>query len=332
VLWSDGDTTLTNYQRANGFLLGTTLAVSLAGFPLVTPFLFNNFLNGRYLLGVGSFLVLIFCALNAWFYTKGRYVLAINLFGTVPFVIVFMVFAVPQLGVKGTYWCYLAMLSFYFMLPEKFAWISNAVLASIIFPLAWSTLEHEVIVRFFATFVATSFLAVIFIRVITRQQNRLNQLAITDALTGIYNRALLHDSLEQALHQFQRTGTPMTLITFDVDNFKSINDELGHEIGDNVLRAVGEYLRGRFRGSDKVFRSGGEEFLVLLFNTNESDGREIAEQLRSEFAQLSLLPDRALTISIGVASLQTGEDHHSWMKRSDDNLLRSKATGRNRVT
>ena len=124
----------------------------------------------------------------------------------------------------------------------------------------------------------------------------------------------------------------MTLIAFDLDHFKAINDELGHEVGDNVLRAVGEHLQGRFRGSDKVFRSGGEEFLVLLFNTGEAHGLEIAEQLRSEIERLSLVPGRKLTISIGVASLRLGEDRRTWMKRSDDNLLRSKSAGRNRVT
>ena len=124
----------------------------------------------------------------------------------------------------------------------------------------------------------------------------------------------------------------MTLAVLDIDHFKMINDKLGHSSGDDVLRGVGEFLLKRIRRrTDKVFRIGGEEFLVLLYDTDIEHGRQVAEELCSGFASLSLLPDRPVTISIGVAALQTGEAWEDWMKRGDENLYQAKLDGRNRV-
>jgi diguanylate cyclase (GGDEF)-like protein len=156
-------------------------------------------------------------------------------------------------------------------------------------------------------------------------------MAITDKLTGLYNRTLLKDSLEQAIHQSKRTFTPFTLVIMDVDHFKKINDELGHEIGDDVLVQLGMFLKDFLRDSDKVFRIGGEEFLILLYNTDEANSIEIAEKLRKGIEGLSLIPDRTVTVSIGVAGLSSVSDWKQWMKVCDQNLYEAKNRGRNRV-
>jgi diguanylate cyclase (GGDEF)-like protein len=117
----------------------------------------------------------------------------------------------------------------------------------------------------------------------------------------------------------------------DVDYFKKINDELGHDIGDDVLVQLGVFLKDSLRGSDKVFRIGGEEFLILLYNTNEANGIEIAEKLRKDVENLSLIPDRTVTVSIGVAGQNSVRDWKQWMKICDKNLYEAKNSGRNRV-
>jgi len=123
----------------------------------------------------------------------------------------------------------------------------------------------------------------------------------------------------------------MTLISLDLDNFKKINDTLGHDAGDDVLRGIGKLLQKRIRRSDKVFRLGGEEFLILLYETDSAQGLLVAEELRKKIESMRLLPDRSVTTSVGVATLQPKEDWRDWMKRSDDNLYRAKKEGRNRV-
>jgi diguanylate cyclase (GGDEF)-like protein len=124
----------------------------------------------------------------------------------------------------------------------------------------------------------------------------------------------------------------MTLAVLDLDHFKMINDQLGHGSGDEVLRGVGEFLLKHIRRrTDKVFRIGGEEFLVLLYDTDIDHGRQFAEELCSGLASFPLLPGRPVTVSIGVAALQSGEDWDDWMKRCDENLYQAKLRGRNRV-
>ncbi len=178
---------------------------------------------------------------------------------------------------------------------------------------------------------AVSVFTAIFTRIISDQQDKLQALAVTDPLTGLFNRTLLQVSLEQVIQQNNRTDEPMTLITIDIDHFKKINDTLGHDAGDSVLKSVADLLRKRFRRIDKVFRLGGEEFMVLLHGTDNVNGQQIAEELRNAVTLLETLPNQPITVSIGVATFQSGEDWTTWMKRSDDNLYRAKLEGRNQV-
>ena len=117
----------------------------------------------------------------------------------------------------------------------------------------------------------------------------------------------------------------------DIDYFKAINDELGHDIGDHVLMQLGAFLKDSFRDSDKVFRIGGEEFLILLYNTDEANSIDIAEKIRRGIENISLIPGRTVTVSIGVAGLGSGKGWEQWMKACDKNLYEAKNSGRNRV-
>lgn len=305
--------------------------MAVAALFLLTPFSINNFLQGRLFLGAGSLAIVGLLAFNAWSITRGRYYSSFTLIGLVPAVIFFLVFALHKQGIVGALWCYPAAISFYFMLPERKAWIANAALLFVTLPQAWIVLELPLATRVAATLVAVSAFSAIFVRVIAGQQRRLEAQALTDPLTGLANRTLLRASLEQAIQQNHRTGAPMTLVALDLDHFKSINDTLGHDAGDTVLRGVGELLHRRIRRADKVFRLGGEEFLALLYGTDAEKGRRVAEELRGAIGSLPLLPDRSVTVSIGVAALRPGEEWTEWMRRGDENLYRAKAAGRDRV-
>ena len=143
---------------------------------------------------------------------------------------------------------------------------------------------------------------------------------------------LLHDTLEDAIQQKRRADIHMTLLAIDIDHFMSINDRLGYDAGDNVLREFGKFVRQHIRSTDRAFRFGGEEFIILLFNTNTEHGCTMAEKLRSAIETLSLIPDQAITVSIGIATLQPGETRGGWMKRCDDKLYQAKSEGRNRIS
>jgi diguanylate cyclase (GGDEF)-like protein len=176
-----------------------------------------------------------------------------------------------------------------------------------------------------------SIFSAIFVRVISSQQDRLQQQAVTDPLTGLLNRSLMEVFLEHAVRQHARDGTPMTIAALDLDHFKTINDTLGHDAGDHALRAFAKLVLGRCRSTDRIFRTGGEEFLLLLEDTDAKNASGISEDLRRSVETHPLVPEHPVTVSIGLATLQPGEDWHAWMKRSDENLYRAKLEGRNRV-
>ncbi len=317
--------------HTSDFRSKSTLGVAISGLVLLTPFSVNNFLQGRYLLGVGSAVIVAMLAANAWSVSRGRYHPSLVLFGLVPIILLFLDLSLRKQGIVGALWCYPAMLAFYAMLPERKAWVANGALLAVCLPQAWLVLEGPLAARVTVTLIAVSTFSVIFVRVITGQQHRLEGQAVTDPLTGLSNRVLLRDSLEQAIQQSHRTGTPMTLVALDLDHFKSINDTLGHDAGDRVLRSVGEVLQRRIRRADRAFRLGGEEFLALLYGADEESGQQVAEELRGAIATLAPLPDRSVTASVGIATLRPDESWREWMKRSDENLYRAKSGGRDQV-
>ena len=314
------------------FRIKATLGVSIITLCILTPFSINNFLQARFTLGIGSVVILILCAINAWNCVQKRYRPSLIFYGLVPVVTLFMFFAFQEQGAIIAFWCYPALLGFYFMLPENQARVSNVIFLCIIFPQAWGILEQAFMIRFTVTILGVSAFSAMFLSVITAQEKILTMHAVTDPLTGLLNRKTLEGKFEDIISQNHRAGTPMTLLLLDLDNFKEINDKWGHHTGDNVLRGVADFLQKRiYRRTDKIFRIGGEEFLVFLYNTNISDGQEVAEELCSGLESTPLLPDQPVTVSIGVATLRHDDESQDWMKHCDENLYKAKEGGRNMV-
>lgn len=320
-----------NPGQVTDFRIKSTLGVALSALLLLTPFSLNNIIQGRYGLGVGSLVIVIFLGFCAKQCHRGDYRPRLMLLVLVPTIILFIAVAILDLGTTGVLWCYPALLAFYVMLPERMAWLANLVLLLVELPITWIHLDHSLAARVIATTLLVSTFSAIFVRVISRQQLRLAELSLMDSLTGLYNRMTLQSSLEHAIQQSHRSNMPMTILTLDLDYFKEINDSLGHDAGDRVLRGLGDYLNKRSRRADRVFRLGGEEFMFLLFGTDLANGCNFAEELRQEIAGLPLLEGREVTTSIGVAGLQPEDDWKAWMKRSDKNLYQAKREGRNRV-
>jgi len=307
------------------------VGVGVAGVLLLSPFSLNHLRQGRVLLGLGTLLIVTILGSMAWLGSRDRYHPWIVLLGFAPAVLVFIDFSVRDQGVIGALWCFPAILAFYFMLPEPMAWIANGALYAVAVPETWRFLEPSVSARVSATLLGVSVFSAIFVRVIDTQQRELEAQAVTDSLTGLHNRALLSSTLEQGMEQSRRSGTPMTLLALDLDDFKGINDTLGHDAGDAVLRGVAHVLQSRIRRSDRAFRMGGEEFLAFLYGTDQLHGRQVAEDLRAAIQSASLLPGRPVTVSIGVAAFCDDPSWEAWVKRCDMNLYGAKTSGRNRV-
>ena len=161
-------------------------------------------------------------------------------------------------------------------------------------------------------------------------------MTILDGLTGVHNKRYFLEFLEREIAVCQRHGHPLTLVMFDVDHFKRINDTHGHLAGDAVLKDLTARIRPRIRREDLFARYGGEEFACVLPSTALPGGVVFAEQLRTiiEGRPCPFEDQRiAYTISIGVTTLhrETGVDTASLIRRADENLYAAKRTGRNRV-
>lgn len=159
-------------------------------------------------------------------------------------------------------------------------------------------------------------------------------LAQKDALTGICNRAALDDSLQTEVSLAGRHRTPLSIIVFDIDHFKSINDRYGHSLGDNAIKAVVKCAQACARSTDMLFRYGGEEFVMILRNTTLNGARLLAERIRRKVEKLECQGKRkpiSMTVSAGVAALDAGESAQALFERCDAALYAAKNSGRNRV-
>ncbi|MFH6598442.1 diguanylate cyclase [Ectopseudomonas khazarica] len=169
---------------------------------------------------------------------------------------------------------------------------------------------------------------------IRRYQQRIAALATTDVLTELPNRRGFDILAEQALQEALREQSPLCAVLLDLDNFKLINDEHGHLAGDEVLQRFARQLRDKLRQSDILCRWGGEEFILLLKNTDRQAAHDLAEKLRQQCAQQRYaIADQTLqvTASLGLSQWQPGESLHSLLGRTDRALYRAKQSGRDRV-
>lgn len=169
------------------------------------------------------------------------------------------------------------------------------------------------------------------IHALHQAQSQLARIALTDSLTGLYNRAYFDATITQEVARCSRRNLPLSLLMVDLDHFKKINDTYGHLAGDRALAAVAQVLREQSRISDTVCRFGGEEFAVILPETNNANAATVAERIRKKIAQLEL--EFPITASIGVGSVKVTKqllpDH--LIAEADGALYEAKSQGRNRV-
>lgn len=164
----------------------------------------------------------------------------------------------------------------------------------------------------------------------------LQNLAITDGLTELYNSRYFFSQLKMEAERADRYGHPLTLLLIDVDFFKNYNDHYGHLEGDKVLSTIGRMIKSCLRNMDTAYRYGGDEFTVILPYTSGSVARSVAERMQSNLKAIIFnpLPDDSvnITLSIGVTEYYPGEEIASFVSRSDTAMYKSKENGRNLVS
>jgi diguanylate cyclase len=159
----------------------------------------------------------------------------------------------------------------------------------------------------------------------------MHRLAHTDQLTGVANRRELYSELQKETHKSERYKRPLSIIFFDLDNFKSVNDTYGHDCGDGVLREVVGATERVLRTTDRLGRWGGEEFVVLAPETDLQKASRLAERLRVEIANHRSGSAPTVTASLGFAQYEAGDTPETLIKRADQALYKAKILGRNRA-
>jgi len=166
-------------------------------------------------------------------------------------------------------------------------------------------------------------------------EKRYRDLSITDDLTQLFNSRLFYNKLTTELDRTERYNKPLALLMMDIDNFKQFNDTYGHLEGDKVLVEMGEVIRECMRRTDSAFRYGGEEFALILPETQTNGAITVAERIRVMFKEHTFSPGTDepvhVTVSIGVAAYTQGEDTEVLIKRADQNMYAAKKQGKDQT-
>ncbi len=306
------------------------IPTGLTALVLLTIFAANNLMQGRYEVG----LIILFA--QAVLLAD---VLALRQgnpppvsFGVVVLMLLAGVFAaVMRQGIIGALWGYPLVLICYFVLSRRLALLfSLGILVTLTLSVAY-WVDRDLSARVFATLLLTIMMINIVLNVMVELQEALIRQAITDPLTGAFNRRRMQQTLEYVVEQGRRRAPNNAILIIDIDHFKAINDRLGHDIGDRVLCQMVEVIDGRKRKVDQLFRIGGEEFMILLLETNTAEAVALAEDLRLRVEQAPLLQDQKVTLSVGICAQCAGQSAEDWIKGADTALYTAKRNGRNRI-
>lgn len=234
-------------------------------------------------------------------------------------------------GHAGLYWAYPAASALFFLLPIREAIASNTIFVTIMAVVSFMKFPEADFWRITFSLGLTCLFSMIFAWLVGKLQMELTRLATTDPLTGCLNRSQLVDILNGQIQLRERYGRVSSMVLLDLDYFKLINDQWGHLAGDKVLKEMALRLRKRLRESDQIFRIGGEEFMIVLPETNQHEGNLLAHQLLTSISARPFLEDIKITASASIAEVSKGETWSVWLNRADQALYDAKSRGRNQV-
>ncbi|NBB92218.1 MAG: diguanylate cyclase [Gammaproteobacteria bacterium] len=232
---------------------------------------------------------------------------------------------------NGLLWTYLVLWINFLVLPRGLAISFNLILTitltahlrlfdSVLQQISWVTVA-----------VLISGFGLVFTNQLREQRKLLSELATLDPLTGAGNRRLMQHDLEKAIAAHRRGNDTSTLVVLDLDHFKEINDNHGHEAGDRTLEQFASMVRATLRVEDGLYRLGGEEFVVLLRNMDRKAAEDSLQDLHRRLSGRVEGPEGPLRFSAGAAVLRPGENWSRWLARADHALYEAKHAGRDRL-
>ena len=296
----------------------------------ISPFAALRFMQGNMLAGaVDVGIVLAIVATNAYAWRGGNLEWAgtcVTITNTLGCLAVAWV-----VGSAGLFWIYPTLLANAFVVrPRTAAFAGVAATLTVQFhPSLFASAAEQITVA--VTMLLLSLFSYIFAKRTDLQRQTLQELATQDPLTGARNRRAMEDELAIAINAFRRNSRPIALVMLDLDHFKHVNDRYGHEEGDRVLREFVRLMRASTRATDRLFRFGGEEFVLLMEHTDELRANHSLSQMLDRLRGQLRTTDGVVTVSAGAAVLGHGEDRSHWLARADAALYQAKQQGRDRA-
>jgi diguanylate cyclase (GGDEF)-like protein len=306
------------------------MQLSGAGVLVLLPFVVLHVLNSRWSLALVNVVLVSMLGTNSWALKQGRkpptpfWILGAAL-------VLGVSVSVMQQGMLGVPWTYPALFVCFFLLPRRVALLLSVALLLGVGYGTFTTVGADIGWRVVLSLLLTLFMINVVLNVIGELQAALVLQAITDPLTGAYNRRHMQVHLDRLVVPKDASPPMDALLVIDIDHFKQINDSFGHDVGDEVLRKLVSTVSAGKRRSDLLFRTGGEEFLLLLPRVSQDTAMRLADELRLRLVCADLLPGANVTVSIGVSALQAGQTAEAWVKSADLALYEAKHAGRNCV-
>lgn len=317
------------------FQLSIVTLVGICSIVGVTPYAVYRLQEGNWIVGfTDAFLVLgtSFAVLYAW--RTGNTVRPGQFLAVIYSVGGFLV--TIRLGINGLFWLYCLVLFNFFVVPPLQSLIATMITLAAVCVYGWmrpgDIFESRYqMMSFVVTYLMASLFAFVFAYRSRFQRRQLALLATLDPLTGIGNRRTMDEELGIAMADNKRYGMSFGLLVLDLDHFKSVNDRFGHNVGDQVLVDFVSMINNASRVSDRAFRLGGEEFVLLVPKVDEAGLAETAAHIQQRVAELLRSPGGAVTVSIGGCMLDGHSSREAWLRDADMCLYQAKEAGRNRT-
>jgi diguanylate cyclase (GGDEF)-like protein len=318
-------------RLANDFQLAVLTLLGSIALLGISPFTILRAINGEWSVFATDLFIqvgILGIVAHAWRSgrTSGPSIFLAYFIGTVVTVAFYV------LGDVAKYWYYPSIVAIFFLVDRR-----NALLIALL-SLVAAMFNSDVIkptvdyASFFMTVIVCALFSYAFSYRYSIQRTQLETLVSKDELTGLFNRRTLLEDMESTRLGFEREQRSHGILLLDLDHFKQINDRYGHLTGDHVLIDIAHLLRQQMRQSDRVYRFGGEEFVILVPSPDHVALASIAEKLRDKVENGEYGPDNhSITTSIGGTMLRAGESCDEWFNRADAALYAAKSSGRNRV-
>jgi diguanylate cyclase (GGDEF)-like protein len=312
------------YQKRSRVRLNALLSV------ILLPFITLNLINSAFIFSLLLALIFFQTFTNVVSYVyKKRYIFPTVATFSIGFLVI--IYGIAHLGLYITYWAYPVLIIYHFYTPRLTVKYTTPFIITALALVTYIYHDQALALRFVATLSLMYFFTSIMIGVITEQQSKLKALATRDPLTNASNRNYMKKSFQSAIDRALRGYGKASLVYLDLDHFKPINDTYGHSAGDRILIELVKLVKSRIRQVDEIFRSGGEEFIILLSDTDLRGALTFADDLRRQIDEHVFHDEIKVTASLGVAEYHHNQDVEQWIKEADKQLYKAKHHGRNCV-